>query len=206
MGWPAAHVVGASLGGMIAQVLAVEHPGRVLSLSSIMSTPAPRIGRMRARTVLALVRRGRRLARKQGRPTTPEAMADFMLAMQEITGSPGYPAEREDHLAMLRVAVARDGQGLTGPGAKRQQAAERVARDLRAELARVRVPTLVLHGDSDVIIRPEGGRATAAAVPDARLVVYPGMGHELPRPLWPEIAREIRAVADRAARPAAPSA
>ena len=205
VGWPAAHVVGASLGGMIAQLLAVEHPDRVLSLTSVMSTPAPRIGRMRARTTLALVRRARALAKEHGRPTTPEAMADFMVAMQEVTGSPGHPADREDHLAMLRVAMARDDQGLTGPGAKRQGAAERIARDLRPELAAVRVPTLVVHGDSDVVIRPEGGRATAAAVPDARLVVHPGMGHELPRALWPTLADDIRATADRAApRPGRP--
>jgi pimeloyl-ACP methyl ester carboxylesterase len=203
VGWPAAHVVGASLGGMIAQLLAVEHPDRVLSLTSIMSKPARRIGRMRTRTVLSLIRRARRLSKERGRPTTPEAMADFMVAMQEVTGSPGYPADRPDHLAMLRVAMARDDQGLTGPGAKRQQAAERAARDLRPELAGLRVPTLVLHGDSDVVIRPVGGRATAAAVPGARLVEYPGMGHELPRPLWPDFAAEIRANADRAA--AAPS-
>jgi pimeloyl-ACP methyl ester carboxylesterase len=63
------------------------------------------------------------------------------------------------------------------------------------------VPTLALHGDSDVMIRPEGGRATAAAVPGARLVVHPGMGHELPRPLWPAFADEIRATADRATAP-----
>jgi pimeloyl-ACP methyl ester carboxylesterase len=198
VGWPAAHVVGASLGGMIAQLLAVEHPDRVLSLTSIMSKPSPRIGRMRAGTILALVRRARRMAKERGRPTTPEAMADFMAEMQQVTGSPAYPAAREDHLAMLRVAMARDDAGLTGPGAKRQSAAERAARDLRKELAAVRVPTLVLHGDSDVMIRPEGGRATADAVPGARLVVYPGMGHELPRPLWPAFADEIRATAVRA--------
>jgi pimeloyl-ACP methyl ester carboxylesterase len=197
VGWPAAHVVGASLGGMIAQLLAVEHPDRVLSLTSIMSKPAPRIGRMRARTTMALVRRAQRLAKERGRPTTPEAMADFMLAMQEVTGSPAYPADREDHLAMLEVAMARDASGLTGPGARRQGAAWRIARDLRPELAAVRVPTLVVHGDSDVMVRPEGGAATAAAVPGARLVVHPGMGHELPRALWPRIADDIRATADR---------
>ena len=196
--WPAANVVGASLGGMIAQLLAVEHPDRVLSLTSIMSKPAPQLCRMRARATIALVRKARHLAKEVGRPTTPEAMADFMVAMQEVTGSPSYPADREDHLALFRVAMARDGQGLSGPGAKRQGAAERIARDLRSELAAVRVPTLVVHGDSDVVIRPEGGEATAAAVPGACLVVHPGMGHELPRALWPRIADDIRATADAA--------
>lgn len=118
--------------------------------------------------------------------------------MQEKTGSPGYPADRADHLVVLRVAMARDDHGLTDPGAERQGAAEQIARDLRSELAAVRVPTLVVHGDSDVTIRPEGGAATAAAVPGARLVVHPGMGHELPRALWPRIADDIRATADAA--------
>lgn len=197
-GWAAAHVVGASLGGVIAQTLAVEHPDRVLSLTSVMSTPCPRIGRMRARTIVSLIRRARRLAKEHGRPTTPGAMADFLLAMQEVTGSPGYPAEREDHLAMLRVAMARDDQVLTGGGFRRQEAAFRAARDLRPELAGLRIPALVLHGDADVMMRPEAGRATAAAIPGSRLVVYPGMGHELPRPLWPAMADEIRAVATSA--------
>jgi pimeloyl-ACP methyl ester carboxylesterase len=200
-GWTAAHLAGASLGGVIAQTLAVEHPDRVLSLTSIMSTPSPRIGRMRVRTIAALVRRARRLAKQHGRPTTPEAMADFAVAMQEVTGSPGYPADREDHLAMLRVAMARDDQVLTGAGFRRQEAAFRAARDLRPELAGLRIPALVLHGEADVLIRPEGGRATAAAIPEARLATYPGMGHELPRPLWPAMADEIRAVADRAGSP-----
>jgi pimeloyl-ACP methyl ester carboxylesterase len=196
LGWPAAHVVGASMGGMIAQTLAIEHPGRVLSLTSIMSTPSSRIGRMRVRVLLRLIRTARRL----GKPVTPEETADFMLAMQEVTGSPGYPADREDHLAMLRVAMARDAQGLSGGGSARQQAAVRTAPDRRAALAGVTVPTLVLHGDSDVMIRPEGGRATADAVPGARLVVLPGMGHELPRALWPAVADEIRATADEVRR------
>jgi pimeloyl-ACP methyl ester carboxylesterase len=201
LGWSAAHVVGASMGGMIAQTLAIEHPDRVLSLTSIMSTPSSRIGRMRPRTLLALVRRARRLAREHGRPTTPEALADFMVAMQEVTGSPAYPADREDLLALLRVAMPRDDQGFTGPGTRRQNAAGRTAPDRREALGRLRIPAVVLHGDADVMIRPEGGRATAAAIPGARLVVYPGMGHELPRPLWPAMADEVRAVADRAGSP-----
>src|SRR4051794_23769513 len=92
VGRPAAHVVGASLGGMIAQALAVEHPDRVLSLTSIMSKPAHRIGRMRARTLLQLVRTARRLARERGRPTTPEAMAEFMAALPQATRPPAHPA------------------------------------------------------------------------------------------------------------------
>jgi pimeloyl-ACP methyl ester carboxylesterase len=202
VGWPAAHVVGASMGGMLAQLLAVEHPGRVLSLTSIMATPFFPLSRMTRRKTLALVLTAVRLLRRHGRPTTPEAVVEFMVAMQRTTGSPAYPADRDDLLATARVSLDRDPQGLTGPGARRQEAAIRASRDLRPELARVRVPTLVVHGDSDVMIRPVGGRATADAVPGARLVVHPGMGHELPRPLWPSFADDIRAVAD-AARAAA---
>ena len=198
LGWPAAHVVGASMGGMIAQTLAIERPDRVLSLTSIMSTPSSRIGRMRTRTLIGLARTARRLAKERGRPTTPEAMADFMLAMQEVTGSPAYPADRAELLEMLRVAMPRDDQGFTGGGTQRQNAAVRTAPDRRAALAGLRVPALVVHGDSDVMIRLEGGRATAEAIPGARLVVHPGMGHELPRALWPSLADDIRAVADLA--------
>jgi pimeloyl-ACP methyl ester carboxylesterase len=204
LGWPAAHLVGASMGGMIAQTVAIEHPERVLSLTSIMSSPSSRIGRMRTRTLVALVRKARRLAKERGRPTTPEAMADFMVAMQEVTGSPGYPADREDHLAMLRIAMPRDDQGLNGPGPRRQDAAVRAAPDRRTALAGLRIPALVIHGDADVMIRPEGGRATADAIPGARLVVHPGMGHELPRALWPSFADDIRAVADLARPHATP--
>src|SRR5439155_355169 len=133
-------------------------------LTSIMASPSSRIGRMRTRTLLALVRRARRLAKQQGRPTTPEAMADFMLAMQEVTGSPDYPADREDLLATLRIAMPRDDQGFTGAGTRRQNAAVRAAPDRRPALGRLQVPTLVIHGDSDVMIKPAGGQATAAAV------------------------------------------
>jgi pimeloyl-ACP methyl ester carboxylesterase len=200
VGWPAAHVVGASMGGMIAQLLAVEHPERVLSLTSIMSTPASRIGRMRTCDLLRLVRTARRL----GKPSTPEEMADFALAMQAVTGSPGYPAVREDLLEMFRITMPRDAGGFSGGGPARQQAAIRTAPDRRAGLPGVGVPTLVMHGDSDVVVRPAGGEATAAAVPGARLVVFPGMAHELPRALWPAMADEIRATATAARTTLAP--
>jgi pimeloyl-ACP methyl ester carboxylesterase len=199
VGWTSAHVAGASMGGMIAQTVAIEHPGRVLSLTSIMSTPAFGIGRMRTRVLLRLIRTARRLAKEHGRPTTPEAMADFLLAMQEVTGSPGYPADRADLLETLRIALPRDDQGFTGAGTQRQNAAARTAPDRRPGLAGLRIPALVVHGDSDVMIRPVGGRATAEAIPGARLVVHPGMGHELPRALWPALADDLRAVADLAA-------
>jgi pimeloyl-ACP methyl ester carboxylesterase len=81
--------------------------------------------------------------------------------------------------------------------ARRQGAAILAAGDRRHDLARLGVPTLVLHGEGDPLIGIEGGRALAAAIPGAKLVTVPGMGHDLPRPLWPTIINEVRALADR---------
>jgi pimeloyl-ACP methyl ester carboxylesterase len=188
--WPSAHVVGISAGGIIAQVLAARHGDRVRSLTSISSTASSRIGRMRPRTMLAMAG----LARKMGTPAGPDAAADLTIAFaQQITGSPGYPLDVEAARSLTRRSAQRDPGYLTaGPA---QTAAVNAAGDRRAELAGVTVPTLVIHGDADVVIRPEGGRATADAVPGAELVIFPGLGHELPQPLWPSVADRIAAIA-----------
>lgn len=182
VGWPTAHVVGASLGGMIAQTVAIEHPGRVRTLTSIMSTPAPQIGRPRLAAFAAL---GRRPA------TTRDEAAERTVRTFTAIGSPGYPRDEEWLRDVGRRAYDR---GSDPAGARRQLAAIRASGDRRAALAEVSVPTLVLHGDADPLVRVAGGRATAAAVPGARLVVYPGMGHDLPRPLWPQFVAEIAAL------------
>jgi pimeloyl-ACP methyl ester carboxylesterase len=187
LGWPGAHVVGASLGGMIAQALAIGHPGRVRTLTSIMSTPSARIATM---PTLAAIRA---LAQAGGTPvTTPEQAADQAVALKKVIGSPGYPLDED----LVRDIAARSflrhpGAGKDGQGDQRQRAAVIASGDRRRALAGLRIPALVIHGDQDPVIRPKGGRATARAIPGARLVTYPGMGHDLPAALWPAIADEI---------------
>ncbi|MGI5184745.1 alpha/beta fold hydrolase [Dactylosporangium sp. CA-152071] len=182
VGWPSAHIAGASLGGMIAQTLAIGHPDRVRTLTSIMSTPAPQIGRARLGALRAL-----------GIPpaTTRDEAGERMLQVFTAIGSPAYPRDE----AWLRDVGRRAyDRGHDPAGARRQLAAIRASGDRRPGLATVRVPTLVVHGDADPLIRVAGGHATAAAVPGARLVVHPGMGHDLPRPLWTPILDEIGAL------------
>jgi len=165
LGWDSAHIVGASMGGMIAQALAIRHPARVRSLTSIMSTPSPRIGRPTPAALAALVTR---------RVADREAAAERMVRVFRVIGSPGYPLDVDWLREIGRRAYDRSHDPA---GGYRQLAAINASGDRRAGLALVRIPTLVLHGDADPLVRPSGGRATAAAVPGARLVTYPGMGH-----------------------------
>lgn len=110
----------------------------------------------------------------------------------------------EAHRALARRSAERDPDWLiAGRG---QNAAIAAAGDRRAELARVTAPTLVVHGDADVVIRPEGGEATAAAIPGAELWLVPGLGHEFPQPLWQPVADRIAALAGRPTRDSVPPA
>ena len=190
LGWPAAHVAGISLGGMVAQLLAIHHPGRVLSLASIMSTTGDRrVGRPSAEGATVL--------------TTPmaaqrEAHLEQAVANARALGAgSGYPFEPE----RIRRAAARAFDRSYDPaGVGRQLAAAMGAADRTAALASVRVPTLVVHGDADRLIDVSGGEATAAAIPGARLLKVPGLGHELPPGVWDLLADAIAANADRAGR------
>jgi pimeloyl-ACP methyl ester carboxylesterase len=185
LGWRTAHLLGVSYGGMIAQVVATRYPARVRSLTSISSTTSPRIGRPTAGTILRLLSIARRPV------ATREDAARHFVDLQPLVGSPQYPPD----LDWLRELGRRSfDRAHDQAGVERQSAAFQSSGDRRAELATVRVPTLVIHGAADRMIRPAGGRATAAAVPGARLVVYPGMGHDLPRALWPSIIEEIVAI------------
>jgi pimeloyl-ACP methyl ester carboxylesterase len=183
LGWADAHVVGASMGGMIAQAMAIHHPRRVRSLTSIMSTPSPGIGRPRFGALTALTSRT---------ADDADAAARRLVEVFRAIGSPGYPLDEE----WLRDVERRAYDRCHDPaGARRQLAAIQASGDRRGGLATVTVPTLVLHGEADPLVRPAGGRATAAAVPGARLVTYPGMGHNLPRELWTSVIDEICRVA-----------
>lgn len=183
LGWASAHVVGASMGGMIAQAMAIEHPARVRSLTSIMSTPSNWIGRPTVAAAAALL---------TAPPRTVEENADRLVKVNRVIGSPGYPTDEQWLRSYAYRAFARSHDP---GGVARQLAAINASPSRVRGLRGVRVPTLVVHGAADVLVRPAGGRATAAAVPGARLLELPGMGHSLPRELWDTVADEIATLA-----------
>src|SRR4029077_17980856 len=189
---------GTSLGGMIAQTMAISQPSRIRTLTSIMSTPSARIGTMPKISTM------HELMQIAGTPVNgPEDAAEATVALKRLTGTARYPIDEELIRDIGRRSYQRD------PGSEaadfRQRAAVSASGSRRKALAAVRIPTLVLHGDQDPIINARAGRATAAAIPGARLVIYPQMGHDLPRELWPSILDEIAALAARGpARPRSP--
>lgn len=187
LGFERAHVVGASMGGMIVQQLAIDSPDRLLSLTSIMSTTGdPSVGHPEPAALAALTRPP---------AATREQAIENSVSWFKLVGSPGHPSDEE----YLRAKAARNHDRADHPaGALRQAAAVVASADRTAKLREVRVPTLVLHGESDPLINVSGGRATAEAIPDAELVLFPGMGHELPRQLWPAIAETIAEYARKA--------
>jgi pimeloyl-ACP methyl ester carboxylesterase len=185
-----AHVVGASMGGMIAQLLAIRHPDRVRSLVSIMSTTGNwRVGQPSPRVVPYLLRAA---------PRDRETYADYFLAMYRVIGSRRYLPDPELVRALAKRCFDR---GIHPSGAGRQLAAIIAAEDRTRQLRKLDLPVTVIHGDADPLIRPSGGRATAAAIPGSRLVMIPGMGHDLPRSLWGQILDEIEQTTARAVHP-----
>jgi pimeloyl-ACP methyl ester carboxylesterase len=183
-----AHVVGASMGGMIAQALAIRHPEMVLSLASIMSTTGnPWVGRAELRLTPLLLAR---------RPSDREAVIDRAVKLFGVIGSKGFEQDTE-HLREVASRSLDRGRGDVA-GQARQLAAIRASGDRTRALHRLKVPTVVIHGTVDPLIKPSGGRATARAIPGARLVEIDGMGHDLPRGAWPRILDEVEANVRRA--------
>jgi pimeloyl-ACP methyl ester carboxylesterase len=186
----AVHLVGASMGGMIAQAMAIRRPERVRSLVSIMATTGERrAGRPKLRVWSLLMRRA---------PRDRDAYVEYFVRTFKVIGSKGYPPE-EDRLRELAAATYERAHNPAGVG--RQLAAILASGDRTERLRELRVPTTVIHGTRDPLVPFRGGRATAAAIPGARLLSIPGMGHDLPRQVWPQI---VDAIAENAARAAAP--
>jgi pimeloyl-ACP methyl ester carboxylesterase len=180
----AAHLVGVSMGGMIAQTVAAQYPQHVLTLTSIMSTTGSRRAGQPAPSTM------RRLL---ARPVTERdaAVARTVETFRHI-GSRGFPFEEEQVRTVALEAFDRGG-GANSKGVARQLAAIVKSRDRTAELRRIVAPTLVIHGDRDRMVDPSGGAATASAIPGARLHTIAGMGHDLPRGAWPELVELIAA-------------
>ena len=179
--WPQANLLGWSAGGAVSQWMAIRHPARVRTLTSMMSFSTIRIGKWQLRTLLKLV---------LGKPTLEaSARRAFQLA-----SSPGFPPDEQNLDMLLRMLTAPDYDMRT---AKRHNKALLASGDFRAALRDVRVPTLVLHGSHDRIRVIESGLETLKAIPGAKFVSYSGWGHDLPRELWSPITTEIQALVDR---------
>jgi pimeloyl-ACP methyl ester carboxylesterase len=189
LGIERAHIVGASMGGMIAQLVAADHAHRVHSLTLIMSTTGnPDLPPATPEAMAALM----------GRPPHPsdeEAYLAHAARAVRAIGSPAYPAVEAELRARLLEAVRRN---YDPAGSGRQMAAVAATGDRRERLRRITAPTLVVHGADDPLIRIEAAYDTAAHIAGAELMVIPGMGHDLPPALHPRIVAAIAAVAAQA--------
>jgi pimeloyl-ACP methyl ester carboxylesterase len=178
LGLDRAHVMGASMGGMIAQTMAIEHPERVASLTSVMSTTgAPDVGRPTPEAMEALL---------------AEPPTDRSAYIESSTRWAVWASRRHHDAARARESAAASYDRAFYPeGGSRQMAAILASGDRTERLGGVTAPTLVIHGTDDTLIHPSGGEATAAAVPDARLLMVDDMGHDHPPALWPLLVDEI---------------
>lgn len=187
LGIEAGHLVGASMGGMIAQQAAIEFPERTRSLVSIMATTGSRwtgLPSFKAFGVLLGTP-----------PMSREAVIERAVKTFRVIGSPGYPFEED----RVRDYAGRSyDRGHSSAGVARQLHAIMASGDRTKGLRHLDLPATVIHGGNDHLVRPAGGRATAKAIPGAQLRMIEGMGHDLPRQLWPEFTAEIAATAARA--------
>jgi pimeloyl-ACP methyl ester carboxylesterase len=189
LGIEAAHVAGVSMGGMIAQTMAIEHPDRVLSLTSIMSTTGHRFsGYQHPKLLPGLLRKAAR---------TKEQYVAGSLMFGRMIASPAYPTSEE--AARERAAETWD-RGVSFSGSARQMLAIVTQPDRSRRLAEVKVPTTVVHGLKDRMVHVSGGRATARAIPGAELRLVPGMGHDLPQGLFSQFVDAISSSARRSSR------
>ncbi len=192
LGIARAHVVGRSMGGMIAQVLASEHRERVMSLTSIMSGTGNPALPQAAPDVMAMMMRP-----APDPASDPEGFLAVRIAFARRIAGTGYPFDEDAHRALLIEEAAR---GFDPGGTARQIAAMAVAGDRRARLAAIAVPTLVIHGTDDPLIPPACGLDTARAIPDASYLPIAGMGHDTPAEVEGRIADAILDVVKAGAR------
>ena len=187
LGIDRAHVVGASMGGMIAQTVAIEHPARVRTLTSIMSTTGNRAlppAKPEAMNVLLAPQ-----------PTDHAESIERAVTVFRTIGSPGFPF---DEVEVRELASRSYDRGFNPNGVVRQLVAILASGSRVEALRRLSVPALVIHGSADPLVSLAGGRETAEAIRGAELLVIDGMGHDLPRPVWPRVIDAITALAARA--------
>ena len=175
------HVVGASMGGMIAQLMAIHHPRRVKTLTSIMSTTGykklPRIDKNIRETLMQ-------------KPVSKDYkdQMDYHIKKWQVIGSPDYPCTETDLQQYVESMLQR---GITAKGTIRQMLSIMATGNREDALSKLDIPSVVIHGDQDGLVNLAGGKATAQAIPNAKLRVYPGMGHDFPVELIPNIVNDI---------------
>jgi len=178
-----AHIMGISMGGMIVQVMAARRPGRVLSMTTVMSSSGnPAIPLGSSPEIRAL------LLAQPDKPDDRDSVIAFTLRCDRVWGSPGYPFETDERADLIGRAFDRC---WTPEGVKRQFAAVRSSGSRVDLLKTIAVPGLVIHGLDDCLVQPEHGRDTARHIPGAGLVEIPGMGHDLEGDLGPMIANHV---------------
>jgi pimeloyl-ACP methyl ester carboxylesterase len=194
LGIAKAHIIGASMGGMIGQLLAAKHPERVTSLGIFFSsTNQPLLPPPAPSAILPLMK-------GPGKGASDEQRLAHSMKLITSIGSPGYPLPRADVEAFVRRMFARS---YYPAGVKRQMMAVLGTGNLRPYSKRITVPTVVIHGKDDPLLRPACGKAVASAIRGSQLELIPGMGHDLPEQLWPRLIASLRKNFQRAALAAA---